>query len=898
MGAEALASWLVEQIKTMKGNRSKASILKAIAPLQGDDKPRYERLVREACGNDDAISARVLPFARLLRLDPRDLPVAYAPGSLYLTSSAARANTGAVYTPRFLAEQVVETTLEAIVYSPGPLDTEDKAAWVLKTPEQILAQKVCDIAAGSGAFLVAATRYLADRLLESRRHYAGQAAAPEESEATTEGEGVEPAVHGLRELARAEQDELDARRAVIVNCIYGVDINPMAIEMAKLSLWLTSLDRNRPFSFLDDHLLVGDSLLGVSDPRQLIDLHLDPKEGRALHRDTLDLFTSTVESDLKAASELRTQIPLVGDRDSRDAQVKQRLLRRARHITSRLSLVGDGLAAASLAGGSDSAYLKLASLVSEASNGRDPEDQKLGAHIAAGLRREVGKERHEPAHLVLAFPEVFGRDRPGFDAIIGNPPFLGGGKISGAVGTAYREHLAIVIARGKRAKRPDLVAFFLLRGEEVAATTGVVGLLATSSLSQGDTREIGLDQVTQTSSIYAATRSQPWPTASAAVEYVFVCLARPALSPCRRYLDGTLVTGITPTLDPASRVAGAPSRLIANKGRAYQGSVLHGSAFILEPEKAETLLADAENAAVVKPFLTGDDVNSTAERRPTRYALDFGVMSEEQASRYVLAWEYAEAYIKPERELLRGRAGYERIVKNWWQYWAPRRELYRALAAEGSGVCLALTSTTLAPVPAPLGVVFSHALGVVCGPVGESVALISSDAHFCWVLRYKSTMGRGLRYSLTDLYETFPRPAATTGLEGLGLQLDALRRDACLARGVGLTSLHRLLQSSDGSADLMLIRAKRQEIDGVLMNAYGWSDLDVEMCLLETDLGLRWTAPQEVQIELLDRLLEANHERHAAEVTAGLHSKDAKKATKRQPSRTSPERQVLFGADG
>jgi len=262
-GDDAMAAWLVDQIKTNGATRSKASVLKALAPPAGDDALRYARLVREACGNDDTATARVMPYCKLLRLDPRDLPVVYPPGSLYLTDSSARANTGAVYTPKFLAEQVVETTLEALVYNPGPLDTEDKSAWVLRRPEEILDLKVCDIAAGSGAFLVAATRYLADRLLESRRH--GVASTTTVDESVEEDVVAQPV--SLRAAEISEQELLDARRSVIDHCIYGVDINPMAVEMGKLSLWLITLDRNRPFSFLDDRLAVGDSLLGINQPR-------------------------------------------------------------------------------------------------------------------------------------------------------------------------------------------------------------------------------------------------------------------------------------------------------------------------------------------------------------------------------------------------------------------------------------------------------------------------------------------------------------------------------------------------------------------------------------------------------------------------------------------------------
>ena len=242
---------------------------------------------------------------------------------------------------------------------------------MLKTPEQILDLKVCDIAAGSGAFLVAATRYLADRLLESRRQRSDHRGEPRRTAEAADAET--PAVLGLRELAHAEQDELDARRAVIVNCIYGVDINPMAIEMAKLSLWLTSLDRNRPFSFLDDHLAVGDSLLGITSPQQLLDLHFDPKQGPCAprgHARPVHIYRRERSQGGQRASR---PDHVDGDRDSRDAETKQRLLRRAHEITARLSLVADGLTAASLAGGKDSDYLMLASLVSDVSTGSDPE---------------------------------------------------------------------------------------------------------------------------------------------------------------------------------------------------------------------------------------------------------------------------------------------------------------------------------------------------------------------------------------------------------------------------------------------------------------------------------------------------------------------------------------------
>jgi hypothetical protein len=92
-------------------------------------------------------------------------------------------------------------------------------------------------------------------------------------------------------------------------------------------------------------------------------------------------------------------------------------------------------------------------------------------------------------HWPLVFPEVF--ERGGFDAIIGNPPFLGGSKLTGSLGTAYREHLVGAIGRGARGSA-DLVAYFVLRAHDLLNGGGQTGLIATNTLAQGDTREVGL----------------------------------------------------------------------------------------------------------------------------------------------------------------------------------------------------------------------------------------------------------------------------------------------------------------------------------------------------------------------------------------------------------------------
>lgn len=865
-GGDALATWLVEQIKNMKGNRSKASILKALTPLEGDDKPRYERLVREACGNDDEVTARVLPFAKLLRLDPRDLPVVYPPGSLYLTDSAARANTGAVYTPRFLAEQVVETTLEAIVYSPGPLDTQDKSAWVLKSPEQILNLKICDIAAGSGAFLVAATRYLADRLLESRRQHDTDAVTPGDAvDAAAFGSEDIPAVLGLRELAKAEQDELDARRAVIANCIYGVDINPMAIEMAKLSLWLTSLDRNRPFSFLDDRLAVGDSLLGITSPQQLIDLHFDPKKGRALHKDALALFTSSVEGDLKSASELRHQIPLIGDRDSRDAETKQRLLRRAAEITSRLSSIADGLAAASLAGGTNASYLQVAVLVDDLGSSSSAFRSRVMGDELKPLKSEVGGGVHKPMHFPIAFPEVFSGGRSGFDAVIGNPPFLGGSKLWPAFGPSYRNHLVRVIGRGVRGVRgqADLVAYMALRAHAVCNyDEGCLGLIATNTLAQGDTREVGLDQILGDGSvIVSAVKGEPWPTAGANLEYCIVWIsARSLATGVLPRLDGLRVAGINASLDPVGRVTGDPYRLPELKGVAFLGSKIYGDGFTLEPHTAASMLEQSDSYAdVLNPYLVGEDVNRRLDSSASRWVINFHDWSEARARGYAGPFAIVEAKVRPERAT-KDASKYPRLVERWWLFEASRPTLYAAIRELDTVTVLTRVSNVCQPVRVDANQVFSDALVVFASDDLAFFALLCGSPHYSWAMKYGSSMRTDLRYTPTDVFETMPQPKLTARMRQAGAVIEEVRRQVAFSLELGLTKTYNGVHDPTvRHPQIIALRDAHREADLAIVEAYEWRGLQLVHGHYETRQGVRWTVQPEARFVMHDLLLEENH---------------------------------------
>ena len=448
VSAETLAAKLAELYKD-SGIGSPRALTVKLAPLTGDERAQAETRLY-AVTRDHPLVQRLLPFYRIIRQDLRGDPVVILPGALYVTESALRASTGTHYTPRFLAEQVAEGALEPLVYSPGPLQTADRSQWKLRPAEEILALRVADIAMGSGAFLVAACRYLAGKLIE-----AWSAKGNVDAQLLL----AEPPVEsGLALDVAADPLVIKARRQIIEHCLYGVDINEMAVEMAKLSLWLVSMDPHRPFTFLDDRLASGDSLLGITSIDQLEWMHLDPKAGRKLHEGALLDFMSGVRTLLAEVTEQRVSLANLPDDTFADLTKKRQVLADVQAKTKQLTLYADLIVGAALASsGKGGLWLTAAKLANEAATQDAVEAAEEKAKDWLATDQPDGAFDRQPLHWPLVFPEVFDPahpNGPGFDAIIGNPPFLGGQKLTGPLGSAYREYLVEIIGSGTYAVAP------------------------------------------------------------------------------------------------------------------------------------------------------------------------------------------------------------------------------------------------------------------------------------------------------------------------------------------------------------------------------------------------------------------------------------------------------------
>jgi hypothetical protein len=871
-GRDALVAYVQDQT----GRSGGPAIAKDLDRGLDADTRRY---LVEACENDPAVFARVAPFVGLLRRDLRGLPVVFLPGSVCVTQTSSRRDSGTEYTTRELADEVVRYTLEPLVYSPGPQDGVPPEDWKPRTSAEILALRVCDPAVGSGAILVAACRYLAERLAEAW---------------TAEGALPADAVGDLEALTVA------ARRAVVDHCLFGVDRNPMAAEMAKLSLWLVTMAKERPFSFLDHAIQSGDSLLGITSLGQVEHLHMDPERGAHLHGDFWG-YTSNVAPAVQRAAELRESLATFAVVTVRDAEQKAAMHAEATRLTADLVLAADLVVGAGLVAAAEGATageeLLLRAAPSLARLVRSSVDATERVSLERALRDDAADwlDRGRPAaapdriplHWPLAFPEVFlNGARRGFDALIGNPPFRAGKKISGPNGKDYREFIVQHVAEGRKGNA-DLVTYFFCIAPRLLAPGGTVGFLATNSIGQGEARKVGFDALTTAGmSIYRAEKSREWPGGAS----VYISMVWLRLGPWdgTYVLDGTEERGITASLDPLARVSGAAYALAANRGRAFQGSIVLNDGLLLSPQEAHDLLTrHPGHSRVVLPFVIGEELNEWfGEPEPERWVICFADLDAGTAQQYPEAWSIAERRALPEAQK-KDKKTYAQLHRYWWRFWRYRAPMYRAIEGHDRVLVIAATSKTAMPTFLPNDMVYSHALAVFAANDDFHLGVLSSSVHWLWAVR-KSSMKADFRYTPSDAFETFAFPDVSSPVAAAARCLHDVRHGWMTHLQLGLTPLYaRVHDPDDAGEPATTIRVLHERLDRAVCDAYGWTDLALEHGVFATKHGTRFTVRPDIGAEIHDRLLELNHARYAEEVRLGLHEPAGGRGAAKHPARAA-----------
>jgi hypothetical protein len=864
-----------ELLKFLKdeSGRSESAIKKGLnAELEDQLISRFR-----TASQDSDLWKRVKPFAGLVRFDDVDYPVVITTGSVFVTAGTDRRSSGTHYTPKSLTEPIVQYTLEPLVYV-GPAEGLPKDQWTLRPAKELLALKICDMACGSGAFLVQVCRYLSARLLEAWD--AIQKANPGMVHITPEGEVSTGKLGEMLIPDDPDERQIYALRIVAQRCIYGVDINPLAVEMAKLSLWLLTLAKDKPFEFLDHAIRCGDSLVGIHNLDQLRKFNLDGKG------EDNSLFLQFLEPKIKEAIALRRQITELQAVTVEDVEAQDRMLREANEKIDRLKCAADFLIAAEFTPGS----------AADKRAARDDAALKVALHFNDSdlptFRREAQKALNGQMtfHWPLEFPEVM-VERGGFDAFVGNPPFMGGSRISPAFGDDYRSYLVLHVAQGTRGTA-DLCSYFFVRDYGLLRQNGCSGLLATNTVAQGDTREVGLASlVSNGCTLYRAIRSRKWPgEANLEVAHVWMCKGPWKAT---SILDEQSVAVISSHLSSLDLGTITPHSLAANLRRAFNGGKPYGLGFVLSPTEASEITSrDPKYKAVILPYLTGEDINSRPDQSPSRFVINFFDWPLDQknapagyngqcAADYPVCLGIVERLVKPERERLRENADGIRRKKFWWQFGRTTPALDSAIESLQEVIVKAQVSPTWAFALVPTNIVFDQKTVVL---PGNPFSVLQSSLHYVWATEFGSTLGKTTyNYTPTDCFFQFPFPSIVTDSERIGALMIELRRQIMLARQEGLTKTYnRFHDRKEASADIQNLRNLHVELDNAVAAAYCWTDLDLGHGFHETKQGVRYTISEPARREVLARLLKLNHERHAEEVKQGLHEK--KKGSVKKPT--------------
>ncbi|RYZ42440.1 MAG: hypothetical protein EOO71_07870 [Myxococcaceae bacterium] len=855
-GRANVTTLLVERTK-----RSQSAIEKELA---ADVESQQSARLLSACRGDVKLRARLEPYVRLLRTDPWGYPLVHPKGAFVVVLGADRRETGTHYTPKSLTERIVEETLTPLVYD-GPAKGAPRAEWKLKTPEQLLDLKVCDPAMGSGAFLVQACRFLSARLVEgwAIEEAVGRVVdlTGQVHESRTIAESMLPGVE-----VRAE----NARRIVAERCLYGVDLNPLAVELAKLSLWLVTLSKGRPFGFLDHNLRRGDSLLGISRLEQLTELSMAPKQqtqGR--------LFGKTVRQAIEAALAIRLQLREMPIRDIRDVEAMATLDTAARaKVTTSESIANAFIGIVFVSESTQDLERRLATLGSDADRtvqGNASALRSLERLADDSLREGFLHERKGlPFHWPLEFPEVFLRDVPGFDAFIGNPPFLGNKFWKAANGASLQRIVELVLdgAPGKI----DLSVAFHRRAADLLRIGGGYGLLGATTIAEGSAVSVGLERIALMGDFYLTRKGMPWP-GTAATTVAIVCFLKGSWGGAR-VCDGVSCAKISPRLQPEV-VGGWEPKPLRNVLFAFAGvDNSKGLAFVVTEDHPWFERLRSERDSLLRPYVTGNDITSTALRRVERWALDIGDLPLETiANKWPLAHRFLLEVVEPTRTPQELKS-YKGLVDRWWQCWNHRADQMRRLRAQDHFVAFAKAAKYAVCVIAPTQWLYTNQV-VLVEAVREDVHAICLSSMFqAWLRNYSLRSLGGdnntMRLSISEALATFPLPArsvAEAGVSAARAFQEALVSWSEAHDG-GMTDAMNAVHSRDvtdeGSLELRRLMA---EIDREVARAYLWEANDLahdfhDELDAEGSTVVRHGLTPLVRDRVLAALIELNRDRH------------------------------------
>ncbi|MDD2995931.1 MAG: restriction endonuclease [Paludibacter sp.] len=711
-----------------------------------------------------------------------------------------RSSSGSHYTPEDLVKPLIEHSLEYLIDDRVTPFYKGKTT-AADTVKSLLDLKICDVACGSGHILLSAARRVG---MEVARIESGE---------------QQPNPTAFR----------SALRRVIQHCIYGVDKNPLAVELCKIALWLESHSAGEPLNFLDHHIKCGDAIVGLAH-RSELENGIADEAFKTLPGDDKDVAKSLRDQNVRerkvaAAKSLdyKLEFEKTTAHSVHEAMAEYKTFNslpettpeEIEHKARAYDRFTNGRGYGFLKAMADTQVAQFFIPKTEANKHHLLTDAEyrmiLTGHQGWQDRRiamanAVAQEKRF-FHWFLEFPEVFAESKNpelaegskggGFDCILGNPPFLKGRGISSFFGNYY---LNFLYSRYTGMKgQADFVGYFFRNNFYLLQSKGFISMISTNTICQGDTRLGVLDEIiNQKGEINFAVKSIEWP-GKAAVVVSLVSIFKGVFIRSK-YLGNKRVSYISSFLDEENDIK-QPFKIIKNSNVSFKGSYPIGTGFILDEEEADTLLSsNSKNSDVIFRYLNGDDINTNFDQIPSRYIINFFDWDLEYCRiQFPQILQIIEQRVKPERDKNNRKARQE----NWWKYGEQASGLYRSIENKKRVLATSLTTKFHCVSFVSTNFVYSQNVAVLSFNESHRFALIQSNFHAEWAWKYSATMGSStLSYTPSTAYETFPFPQHLTAtqeqkLEEIGEAYHEHRRQLMLKMQLGLTKTYNAFHARE-----------------------------------------------------------------------------------------------------
>ncbi len=731
-----------------------------------------------------------------------------------LVKGSERSSSGSHYTPDELVKPLIDNSLDHII--------EDKLK--LANPEQeLLSITVCDVACGSGHILLNAARRIAYELAKVR---SGEA-QPTPSQARI------------------------ATRDVISSCIYGVDLNPMAVKLCKIALWLEAHVPGQALHFLDNKIKCGNAIVGLAHASELDhgiadqafkklagddkDVCKELRDRNKKERKAYSPEQTSIFSKIDSIAEKFAKLNAMPENNPAQIQAKENFYKEIieKEDWLELKVLADVITAQFFI---EKTKKNEKMFMTDASyrtlyNGTNIFYQAVGKAQSISLKNRF-------FHWFLEFPEIF--TKGGFDCILGNPPFLGGQRITGTYGHNFANYIQITFAP---ISSVDLVTYFFRRIYRLIKDQGFQALISTNTIAQGAAREGGLAVINEKGgSINFAFRNKKWPgIANVSVSLLSIFKGK---WKGKYFLDNKSVSQITSYLDDTVFL-GEPYQLDQNKDKSFQGSIVLGNGFVLSPEQADELIAKNQaNKEVIFPYLNGQDLNNSIDQAPSRYVINFfdwplrrmtqdewSYLSKGQqmeiednirrqrnivlappdyqgrvAQDFPECLEIVEEKVKPEREQQNDSIG----ILYWWIFLRLRPKLYQTIAEMERVMVSCRVSKYLMISYNDTNKIFDVGLNVICNGLEDVFAIFNSNINIEWCWKNASTLESRIRYTIADCIETFPFPQKLSidieeKLEEIGEKYHLFRQELMQNLQLGLTKTYNQFHNPLVNDDLLAI---------------------------------------------------------------------------------------------